>query len=211
MIQINNLNYRDSKGNLASKEDYERERNDFERDYIDRYNATIESIANSIPEYLSDKEKLKAVYEYLVSSITYDREVLDSFTKDGLVHPVLHKTYNEWGLSGSEKYAPILLNKGICTGISEAFKDICDRLGIPCELISGKTIVIDEATQTRLGHTWNVVKIDGEVKHIDVRYGIKNRDEGKDIMDFFLVDTEKLKRNGPHNSIDEIAFGQRIY
>ncbi len=113
------------------------------------------------------------------------------------------------------KESALLNGFGVCAGFSDAFTDVANRLGIPCVTVAGKTGTVRSihGKDVKVGHAWNQVLIDGEVKNIDVTYGLFTQDEAvmqeKGIApeltaaNFFLVDSEKLRRLGPHHDFED--------
>ncbi len=143
------------------------------------------------------------VYQYLVNNVAYEYEALARIDEKGLIGPISYPYYNKWGLGSHEKYAPIILNKGTCSGIAHAFADICDSLGIKNSFVSGKTKLIDQKKQVYLQHIWNVIQLDNQKGHVDVTYAILNRDQGFDQECFFFLTNEELQEVGPHHAFDE--------
>ena len=84
--------------------------------------------------------------------------------------------YKSWGINNNTKYAVILNHSGVCGSYSEAFKDICNKMDIPCEIVTG---------YTGMDHAWNVVMEDGVLKHIDIAYAIMNRNR-QDKQNYFI-------------------------
>ena len=106
--------------------------------------------------------------------------------------------YKNWKVSHSTKYPVLLNNSGVCVTYSLAIEDLANKLGIPCRVVTG---------QTGMKHAWNIVLINGEVKHIDVAYAIMKR-KFTNKKDFFLKSFEELiKYNGSRtitNSMNDL-------
>ncbi len=199
-IEIDVLNYYNSKGEPVSKEEYFKEKKVFSEYLEIRYRSKIKEILDAIPFDFNNVQKMEIVYQYLVNKIEYDYETLDSINEKGLVQPVSHLFWNKWGIGSHEKYTPIVLNRGISIGIAAAFQDICTMLKIDCDFVQGKTKQIGD---TVLKHTWNKVVIDEKKLNIDITYGIFNRDKNNDAMAFFLISDDELKKIGPHHDFEE--------
>lgn len=103
----------------------------------------------------TDKDKIKAIHDAIVLGCQYDTKNYSYYNEK------LHKKYN---MATSQAMAlHMLLDKtGVCENYSRLFKECCDRLFIPCELVRG------EAGSG--SHMWNRVYIDGEWYHIDVTF-----------------------------------------
>ena len=208
-FKIGKRNYYDGKGNEVSEEQFNQEYSNFEQDRKTKYDSIVDTIMSQISQSLSEEQKLELLFSYFVSHINYDYQVLDIPNSNGLVSAVYYpfESWGNWKISSSEKYGPIILGIGICAGISEAFEDISKKMGIYCRIINGNTRVINESNGARLGHCWNVLDTPQGEKHIDVTYGIFNRDKKQNSLDFFNITTEQLKLIGPHCNFDE-SFGK---
>ena len=199
-FKVRKRSFYNSKGSEVSEEIYQKEYKTFEEDRNKTYNAIIKTIISEIPGDISDKEKLELLYKYLVSNINYDYQVLEKPSHDGHVYSVYYP-FKDWGnfkISSSEKYGTMILKIGICEGIAKVFEDIANMIGISCKTINGKTKIINEETGVRLGHCWNMIHTQDGEKHIDVTYGIFNKDKKDDEMNYFYLSSDELKQIGPH-------------
>lgn len=66
-------------------------------------------------------------------------------------------------------YGPLVEGRGICSGLSWAFKQLMDEARIECICVSGYL-----REDTSLGHMWTMVKLDNQYYHVDPTMGIKN-------------------------------------
>ncbi|MBR4225695.1 MAG: TIGR04076 family protein [Candidatus Methanomethylophilaceae archaeon] len=80
-----------------------------------------------------------AIHDFLTGSVTYDKSDPET-------------AYNPLG--------PLLWNKGVCEGISEAFTFLASACGLKAAMTSGKLKAGN--------HRWNIVEIDGERYNVDV-------------------------------------------
>lgn len=202
IINIKNRTYYNSFGEVVSQEEFEKEWKKFNEQLEEEYNKKLDTLVNSIPYNLSKEEKLKTAYLWLVNNIEYVHGL--DFNVDGTVSTPLIEIYNKWGIRVSDKYAPLLLGKTICAGIAPVVNDICIKLGIESQLIYGETRVLENGA--RLKHVWNVISINGNNKHLDITYGIYNKEKNMNPLDFFLVDDNNLKQIGPHCNYDNTLF-----
>lgn len=99
------------------------------------------------------KEKIKALHDAIVLKCTYD-------TKNMSYNSKLIKNY-EMIYSQNMVLHMLLDKKGICENYARLFKECCDRLFIPCDLVSGITSG---------DHMWNRVYIGSKSYHIDLTY-----------------------------------------
>ena len=132
-------------------------------------------------------EKEVAIHNYLVSSVVYDTDSIETEEKMD-AHPEI---YNLIG--------PLLRKKAVCLGISLAFKFLCDCYKIKSFVISGDSYPAEEDSS---GHAWNVVKLDGEAYHVDVTWDIKDKGAISCIYDHFNLDDHLIRLN--HTWDDDI-------
>ncbi|MCD7839612.1 MAG: hypothetical protein LUG46_03175 [Erysipelotrichaceae bacterium] len=98
---------------------------------------------------------------YLQQNTIYDHEAFDETLTN--VHAVKNNPYPHIS------YGPLIENKGICSGLSHAFKRIMSYMDEECCVINGKIRQI-----FLIDHAWNLIKIDGQYYHIDVTYDVKD-------------------------------------
>ena len=112
------------------------------KDRTERIEEKILEILKEIPSGYSQYEKVKFVYEYLVTGTEY---VLES--------------------EDNQNICSVFLNgKSVCQGYAKAAQYLLERLGLTAVLVSG--VVEDEQE-----HAWNIVQIDGNYYHVDVTWG----------------------------------------
>lgn len=99
----------------------------------------IEGIAGQCKE-LTDKQKEKLIYDYIVANCVYDENA-------------------QWA---GTAYGCLVEGKAKCDGISSAMKWVSEEVGISCMTISG------EPNDGSIGHAWNVICIDGQWYDLDV-------------------------------------------
>lgn len=186
------------------------------------YDRTVEEIVASIPESLSEEDKLATLYAFFLDKMTYDFDTGNNVGSSGMVSSPESSMPNYLHTIGGEelrlalgKEAALLNGFGVCSGFSDAFKDVSDRLGIPCVVAEGKTVTVKSVTgkEVELGHAWIQVLVDGEVLNIDPTYGLFANDEvvkeekglapELTAMDFFLVDSDTLRNIGPHHDFED--------
>ena len=106
---------------------------------INRQNDRAEDKIISKAAGLTPEEQVKYVYAYFCTNYAYDNEL----------NYDLNHLYTE--------------NSGTCASFSIAFKNIMDKLDIPC-----KIVISDDMT-----HEWNQVFINNEWRNIDITEGIR--------------------------------------
>ncbi|MGF7144242.1 transglutaminase-like putative cysteine protease [Anaerotaenia torta] len=79
--------------------------------------------------------------------------------------------------------------KGICFMYAELYKEACDRLMIPCNLVTGQA--------GGDSHEWNQVYVDGKWSYVDVTWDDPIGNKYKKVNDirqkYFLIDAKALK------------------
>lgn len=134
--------------------------------------SCIKSAEKAVKKVVSAASKKKTVYDKLVY-------VHDWLTKNNAYNTKTlgNNSMFPWSAYSAliSKYSPI------CEGYSKAFKMICDRLNIPCVLVSNDS------------HMWNYVRVSGKWYAVDVTYddpvvgNSKAKVSGLENKKYFLV------------------------
>lgn len=115
---------------------------------------------------------------YLSQECMYDQRAFDEVEDDCTqtpTDPVPHLAYG-----------PLVERRGICGGLAWAFKRLMDKANIECLCIAGYL-----KENLKVGHVWNLVKLDGHYYHVDPTWGIK--DDGVYISG--LLQPDSVMRN----------------
>lgn len=107
--------------------------------------AKAKSLTNNLK---SDEEKINAIYNYVVSNVSYDTNKLSKISTSYV--PSIENTYDT--------------KKGICYDYSSLFAAMLRSINIPTKLIKGY------AQNTNGYHAWNEVYINGKWVTIDTTY-----------------------------------------
>lgn len=129
-------------------------------------------------------EKVKSIHDTIAKQVSYD----STFT-NGTAHQPTSVFL--------EPFLPV------CEGYAEAFKMLCDREGIPCVIVVGKS--------GDGGHAWNYIKMeDGKWYAVDLTWD----DQGSIYYDYFLVGANSTNRHFGNNtttfSDKHTATGERF-
>lgn len=146
-------------------------------DIISLYNSMKDVLRNIINNDMSDFEKARAIYEYIVMNVTYDGVLL---------------TYVQDKQSDATKYRGFYLEGvfedkvAVCDGISKAYAALCRIEGIKCVRVTG-TI-----SSNGLNHAWNKIFIEGNWYVVDCTSGgCIVGDEEVLTYSYFLISSEK--------------------
>ncbi len=210
-----------------------------------RKERTISDLSKRIDDKMSDEQKYKIIFDWMVSYFKYDYATLYSTQATNLALEANSKfgkivrqnrskieNFTELDdiektkalitlLQGNEEYAELcelkqkeiryrekekqffdeekeyqpgnlyITRYGVCENFAREFKYICDKLNLPCEIISGQ--ILSEGIEC--GHAWNAVMINGKLKHIDISSAIHCKDgtnQENKIEDFFLKTYDEL-------------------
>ena len=128
----------------------------------------------------TDEEKVRAFYFWIAHHIRYDiNEATRSFRTPYKQEPSM----------------VLKTGRAVCHGYSALFKELCDRSGIKCYLVSGFTKLNDIYDEA--GHTWDLVFINNKWQQVDATWAAGGvDDQGKFIKQFseeyFLVSPDKF-------------------
>nr|WP_320027282.1 transglutaminase domain-containing protein [uncultured Acetobacterium sp.] len=171
--------YFDEDNQMVSKVMVEYPYNETEKD---RRQAEIEAAyqdySTGIKNGMSEYEKVKYAYEYVIKNTVYEEDLEDD-----------QNIYSVFGKKGS-----------VCAGYSKAIQYLLKRTGIECSYVAGEAI-------GQGAHAWNIVRVDGEYYYLDATWGefnvADNAEPEKSIFyDYFCVTTkELLKSHQPDESL----------
>lgn len=133
----------------------------------------------------SEREGMQEKLDSAIEKILTDTKALESEYK-------IEKYFNDYICANTEyvtegglvstAYGALIEKKAHCEGYSRAFKLLCNKVGIECDLVCG--ISFDE------GHMWNVVNIDGAHSYVDVTWN--DRTDYESYL-YFNVTEEQMK------------------
>ena len=145
-----------------------------------RFEQKAQSVLNSIPSYLANKDKLLFLYDYLAVNNNYDFAVFTDYTEN--LKPEIRTAYG-----------CLINNLSVCEGISQAFLYFCKKLNIEAYAVGS-----DE-----MNHEWNMVKLGNNYYHIDITYaspGFEKNEKKEQFQpygyvnhDYFLISDSQIK------------------
>lgn len=157
------------------------------------YNSAKSVLRQIVSNDMTDYDKVVAIYDWLVTNITYDHALLDVAFEDS------SKYYG---------YYPegIFFNKiAVCAGYSSAFSIMCAIEGIPSRSVGGS------------GHAWNKVCIGGEWFSLDPTNGsvsFTGKHTLTHLSNFLVSDanaTSSIAEGNENTPIEIVSTGETNY
>lgn len=127
---------------------------------------------------------IKGFHDYLVKSARYsDRP---RYRSKNAILDDNHQTPDR------ESHSVLVDKEGICESYASAFQLMCRLCGVECIMVCGK------AGSPADWHAWNMVRIGGRWRHIDVTFDDPTPDKpGKVIRDYFMLTDSQMSKD--HN------------
>ena len=151
-----------------------------------------------IPQYLFDKGKIRDHQQAMsarVGKLCRAAQGMNEGEREQYVHDFLCENVRYDKLKkpySHEIIGPLGQGVGVCEGIAKAAKILLDNLGI------WNTIAISDAAPDRgikYRHAWNVVKIGGTYRHLDVTFDLSLSREGLVRHDYFNLSDQQILRD----------------
>ena len=140
----------------------------------------MEKIESGIRSNWSDLQKVIYVYDSLKSGVLYDPK------------------YEEKSSDEIRSLRGLITKQTVCAGYSLMFKEMMDRLNIPCQYVEGRT-------EKGTGHAWNLVTIDGKLYPVDVTFDNSRYQAGFDSTYYFLgQNVESFAKNHRPRSYEPV-------
>lgn len=144
-----------------------------------------EGILQRVDVDASDYEKEKLFHDYLVDHVEYGYPE-GKEAKDSLAYTA---------------YGALAKGRAVCSGYTQAMKLLCDVSGVECGIITG-----DADGES---HAWNLVRLDGELYHVDVTWDdpVPNQPDRVLYSYFNLDDTQMALSHQWNRELYEKAEG----
>ncbi len=144
-------------------------------------NLAFNELCVHINDGMTDYEKLKYLYEYIINRTKYAFEADEDYENN---------VYNESVYRASCAAGPMIDKKAICIGYARATQYICLRLGIRAFTVKGE----GEGGN----HYYDLVLLDDGYYYVDTTWGDPvGKDRNKDYLTYyyFCITTEELLRS----------------
>lgn len=161
----------------------------YTKEQIDEINQKVdEIIASEIDDTMSDREKIKAIHDYIITHTKYDKGKSDN-----------NVTKYHSGIA----YGPLLEGYAICGGYTDAMAIFLNRFHIPTFSVTSEN------------HIWNAVYLDNAWYHLDLTWDDPFTTSGIDVLDYnyFLIKTSELeeKDEKKQHIYDKEVFPELAY
>ena len=104
---------------------------------------------------MTDEQKVKAIYEYLVANCVYDNDALANAEANNFVKDKSGEFEDAFNT-----YGTLINGKGVCMSYAYSFRILCDLAGVECKVVTGYL-------DGNLPHAWNTVKLGEEWYEVD--------------------------------------------
>ena len=118
---------------------------------------TVSNIIEGASVYTTDFDKEVYIHDYLCENIVYDDVAAASNSPDHLAFTA---------------YGALIKGTCVCEGYSRAMQLLCQRLGIPCSLVTGRYASFDYEKEeiTYTPHMWNIINPGNGCHYLDVTF-----------------------------------------
>ena len=139
-------------------------RKNLETEYKEELNRILHQLRSG-EKFITKQELIKRFYDWFFANVSYDNDILQMRNNNNSFTSIQYP-YKDCFINCGEKYAPVLLHKGVCQSFSIVFKDFCDLIGVDCKIIRGKDENVIELKNKP--HMWNEVFLNGKWSTIDL-------------------------------------------
>ncbi|MEE3419933.1 MAG: S-layer homology domain-containing protein [Lachnospiraceae bacterium] len=139
------------------------------------YSAKLNQVLPTLQlEQMTDYNKVKTIYEYITSHVTYDKA---------------HENDESYALQYTG-YGALCKGTAVCEGYASLFYRMCTMKGLDCRIIFGKA----DTTEGKEAHAWNLVRVDGRYYYCDATWDAGSTDDN---FDWFLIGSNHFTGHEP--------------
>ncbi len=139
--------------------------------------AAGDAVKKCITSGMSDKDKAKAIHDYIIKKCSYDDTI-----------SLAEKKYND----AFTAYGALVNGSAVCQGYAAAFNLMAQKCGLQAMTVCG--------TSRGVAHAWTYVKTGSKYRYIDCTWD--DTDGKKPGYEFFHVTEEKMRQNHVWNAAD---------
>lgn len=163
--------------------------------YVDAYDVQVAAKVKEVHDELwasgkitfnsTEKEKAIAYFRWMCENTSYGANVADVF-----------REFDDIELEYHNAYGPLILGKGVCDGIANAYYQLLKAEGIACDVV----ISVDEpgVYVSPNNHAWNTVVLDGDYfECIDLTEGISSSKNANGTLNESAFETNVQKQFYP--------------
>lgn len=129
-----------------------------------------EIVKSTITNEMGEYEKEKALYDYLVNNCEYDMDTFNSGVWD----------------KNNDEYSALINGLSMCKGYAQAMNRLLKAANIESKIVIGDIIDAEEPDKEKLGHAWNIVKINDKNYHIDATWDSTYTHMYNETSDYFF-------------------------
>lgn len=152
----------------------------------------VSKILSQIPDGATDYEKARFIHDYICENCKY------------FEYPKEESDAVKWKVQTA--YGCLCEGKSVCEGIARAYQLLMNRAGVECRTIYGAAnedclvIKLSKVLDSNLNHAWNIIKINGEWRHVDVTWDLPCAWYKKCVLrggkyGYFLLTNEEIKED----------------
>ncbi len=143
-------------------------------------------VAEVVRPGMTEKQKAKALHDWLIYHAYYDTTILDeveSWGTEDFVH-------------GHSAEGVLLYGKGVCESYAKAYDLLLKEAGMEDEIIIGYVYAPQNIFSPYESHAWNLVRIDGAWYQVDVTHddpsGATVPRSGSENWKYFMADNDTI-------------------
>lgn len=122
-------------------------------------NAARQLLAKTVKPGMSDYGKVKAIYQEIYKTVSYNFDTYNPFEKGALGEYQGHKLSHT-----------LLDKKAVCAGFANTMQYLLSQIGIECDTRTAEYL----SSYSQLYHAWNAVKLDGKYYNMDATPPVSN-------------------------------------
>lgn len=142
----------------------------------DKLDALVSDVLSQITnDSMSTSQKVTAIYDYIVKTFKYGTPAQD-YTSELNYHMILDNAIT------SAAYTLLTEKQGVCNDYSSLFVVMTRRIGLESYIVTGQVASKSGGTT---GHTWTVIKLNGQYYIFDPQIEQSNTVNGQILYKFF--------------------------